>query len=152
MGDTDDATPEHRVLGLDYGERRIGVALSDPLGLTAQPHSTLERTSLDADLGVLADLVRRHGVRRVVIGLPLSLKGERGERARAAEGFGRRLARASGVPVEAWDERLTSVQAERALLEADLRRSRRREVIDRAAAVLILQSWLDAHPDRGDGP
>lgn len=138
-----------RVMGLDYGERRIGVALSDPLGLTAQPLVTVERTSLDADLGVLADLVREHDVRRVVIGLPLSLKGERGERARAAEGFGRRLARASGVPVEAWDERLTSVQAERALLEGDMRRSRRREVIDRAAAMLILQSWLDAHPDQG---
>jgi putative Holliday junction resolvase len=142
---TPEERPEPRVMGLDYGERRIGVALSDPLGLTAQPLLTLERRSLDADLGDLASLMKTHEVRRVVIGLPLSMKGERGERARAAEGFGRRLARATGVPVEAWDERLTSVQAERALLEGDLSRKRRRQVIDRAAAVLILQSWLDAH-------
>jgi len=132
-------------MGLDYGEKRIGVALSDPLGLTAQPLTTLERTSLERDLDALAALQQRHEVRRVVIGLPLSLKGERGDRARAAEGFGRRLERRTGVPVEAWDERLTSVQAERALLEGDVSRKRRRELIDRTAAVFILQSWLDAH-------
>jgi putative Holliday junction resolvase len=136
---------EPRVMGLDYGEKRIGVALSDPLGLTAQPLTTLERTSLEQDLDALAALQVKHEVRRVVIGLPLSLKGERGDRARAAEGFGRRLERRTGVPVEAWDERLTSVQAERALLEGDVSRKRRREVIDRTAAVFILQSWLDAH-------
>jgi putative Holliday junction resolvase len=136
---------EPRVMGLDYGEKRIGIALSDPLGLTAQPLTTLERTSLEQDLDALAVLQVKHEVRRVVIGLPLSLKGERGDRARAAEGFGRRLERRTGVPVEAWDERLTSVQAERALLEGDVSRKRRREVIDRTAAVFILQSWLDAH-------
>jgi putative Holliday junction resolvase len=136
--------PQQRVMGLDYGQRRIGVALSDPLGITAQPLLTLERTTLDTDLDSLGSLMKRWDVRRVVIGLPLSLKGERGERAREAEGFGRRLARASGVPVEAWDERLTSVQAERALLEGDVSRKRRREVIDRTAAAIILQSWLDA--------
>lgn len=135
------------MMGLDYGERRIGVALSDPLGLTAQPLVTLERTaSLTADLGSIAALARRHAVTRFVLGLPLSLDGTRGQRARDVEGFARRLEKASGVPVESWDERLTSVQAERALLEADLSRRRRRQVIDRAAAVLILQSWLDAHP------
>jgi putative Holliday junction resolvase len=139
---------EPRVMGLDYGERRIGIALSDPLGLTAQPLTTLQRVSLEKDLGTLADLLGRHQVRRVVIGLPLSLKGEKGERARAAEGFGRRLEHRTGVPVESWDERLTSVQAERALLEGDVSRRRRREVIDRTAAVFILQSWLDA---RGAG-
>jgi len=132
-------------MGLDYGEKRIGVALSDPLGLIAQPLTTLARTSLEKDLDALAVLQEKHEVRRVVIGLPLSLKGERGDRARAAEGFGRRLERKTGVPVEAWDERLTSVQAERALLEGDVSRKRRREVIDRTAAVFILQSWLDAH-------
>jgi len=135
-----------RVMGLDYGERRIGVALSDPLGLTAQPLATLDRTaSLDADLAALAALARDHAVTRIVIGLPLGLDGAHGERARVTEKFARRLERASGLPVESWDERLTSVQAERALLEADLSRRRRRQVIDRAAAMLILQSWLDAH-------
>lgn len=135
------------MMGLDYGEVRIGVALSDPLGLTAQPLTTVARTaSVEADLASLASLAREHAAVRFVIGLPLGLDGARGERARATEGFARRLERASGLPVEAWDERLTSAQAERALLEADLSRRRRRQVIDRAAAVLILQSWLDAHP------
>ena len=134
------------MMGLDYGERRIGVALSDPLGLTAQPLTTVDRTaSLDADLATLRDLARQHAVVRFVIGLPLGLDGTRGERVRATDRFARRLERVSGIPVEAWDERLTSAQAERALLEADLSRRRRRQVIDRAAAVLILQSWLDAH-------
>ena len=134
------------MMGLDYGERRIGVALSDPLGLTAQPLATLDRTaSLNADLAALAALARDHAATRFVIGLPLALDGTHGERARVTEKFARRLERVSGLPVESWDERLTSVQAERALLEADLSRRRRRQVIDRAAAVLILQSWLDAH-------
>jgi putative Holliday junction resolvase len=134
-----------RVMGLDYGEKRIGVALSDPLGLTAQPLATIARTaSLEADLGAIAALAREHAVTRFVLGLPLALDGTRGGLARVVEGFARRLERVSGLPVEAWDERLTSVQAERALLEADLSRRRRRQVIDRAAAVLILQSWLDA--------
>ena len=135
------------MMGLDYGERRIGVALSDPLGLTAQPLSTLERTaSLDADLAALAALAKEHAATRFVLGLPLGLDGTRGERVRVVEKFAQRLGRIAGLPVEYWDERLTSVQAERALLEADLSRKRRRQVIDRAAAVLILQSWLDAHP------
>jgi putative Holliday junction resolvase len=133
-----------RVMGLDYGERRIGVALSDPLGFTAQPLRTLERVTLAADLEVLAALARHHEVRRFVIGLPLALDGSRGERVRKTEEFARRLGRATGLPVEAWDERFTSVQAERVLLEADLSRKKRREVIDTTAAVLILQGWLDA--------
>ena len=131
-------------MGLDYGERRIGVALSDPLGITAQPLRTLERVTLAADLEGLATLARHHAVERFVVGLPLALDGSRGVRVRKTEEFADRLKRATGLPVEAWDERLTSVQAERALLEADLSRKRRREVIDTTAAVLILQGWLDA--------
>jgi putative Holliday junction resolvase len=133
-----------RVMGLDYGERRIGLALSDPLGITAQPLRTLERVTLAADLEVLAALARHHEVERFVVGLPLALDGTRGERVRRTEEFAARLGRATGLPVEAWDERFTSVQAERTLLEADLSRRRRREVIDTTAAVLILQGWLDA--------
>jgi putative Holliday junction resolvase len=140
-----------RVMGLDYGERRIGVALSDPLGITAQPLLTLQRTALDADLQALAGLARDHDVRRVVIGLPLSLDGTRGERVRKTEEFAARLGKRTGLPVESWDERLTSVQAERALLEADLSRKRRRDVIDMTAAVLILQGWLDAQAVKDKG-
>jgi putative Holliday junction resolvase len=133
-----------RVMGLDYGERRIGLALSDPLGITAQPLRTLVRVTLAADLEVLAALAHHHEVERFVVGLPLALDGTRGERVRRTEEFAARLGRATGLPVEAWDERFTSVQAERTLLEADLSRRRRREVIDTTAAVLILQGWLDA--------
>jgi putative Holliday junction resolvase len=133
-----------RVMGLDYGERRIGVALSDPLGITAQPLRTLQRVTLAADLEVLAALARHHEVTRFVVGLPLALDGTRGERVRRTEEFAARLQRATGLPIEEWDERFTSVQAERTLLEADLSRKRRREVIDTTAAVLILQGWLDA--------
>jgi putative holliday junction resolvase len=138
-----------RVMGLDYGERRIGVALSDPLGLTAQPLRTLERATLAADLEALGTLARRHEVERFVVGLPLALDGTRGPRVRRTEEFAGRLGRATGLPVEAWDERFTSVQAERTLLEADLSRRKRREVIDTTAAVLILQGWLDARAPRG---
>jgi putative Holliday junction resolvase len=141
-----------RVMGLDYGERRIGVALSDPLGITAQPVRTLERTTLAADLEALAALARQHEVERFVVGLPLALDGTRGERVRRTEEFAARLGRAAGLPVEEWDERFTSVQAERTLLEADLSRRRRREVIDTTAAVLILQGWLDARAAGGGRP
>src|SRR5262245_13115992 len=133
-----------RVMALDYGDRRIGVALSDPLRVTAQPLLTLERRSRADDFDRLARLVRDHGVSQLVVGLPLGMDGSRGARVRVTEIFMRRLRRAAGVPVESWDERLTTVQAERALLEADVSRRRRRGVIDQVAAVILLQSWLDA--------
>jgi putative Holliday junction resolvase len=134
-----------RVMALDYGDRRIGVALSDPLGVTAQPLLTIERRSRSDDYGLLARLARQHVVSRVVVGLPLGMDGSRGERVRLTELFMERVRKATGLPVEPWDERLTTVQAERSLIESDLSRRRRREVIDQAAAVILLQSWLDAH-------
>lgn len=133
-----------RVMALDYGDRRIGVALSDPLGVTAQPLLTLERRSRADDFDRLARLAREHEVLRVVVGLPLGMDGTRGERVRLTELFMERVRKATGLPVESWDERLTTVQAERALIESDLSRRRRRSVIDQAAAVILLQSWLDA--------
>jgi putative Holliday junction resolvase len=133
-----------RVMALDYGDRRIGIALSDPLGVSAQPLLTLERRSRADDFDRLTRLVREHEVSRVVVGLPLGMDGSRGERVRLTELFMERVRKATGLPVEAWDERLTTVQAERALIESDVRRQRRRSVIDQAAAVILLQSWLDA--------
>ena len=133
-----------RILALDLGDRRIGVALSDPLGLTAHPLLTLTRRSWPADLDTLARLVREHQVGRIVVGLPLGMDGSRGTRVRLAEDFMARAARATGLPVEAWDERLTTVQAKRALLEGDASRARRKAVIDQVAAVILLQSYLDA--------
>jgi putative Holliday junction resolvase len=134
-----------RVLAIDLGDVRVGLALSDPLGITAQPFETLERRGERQDLDRLAEHVQRNDVRRVVVGLPLLMSGEEGTRARGAREFAARLAARLGqVQVELWDERLTTVQAERALLAGDVRRRKRREVVDRLAAVLILQSWLDA--------
>ena len=133
-----------RVMALDYGDRRIGVALSDPLGVSAQPLLTIERRSRTDDFERLTGLVREHAVTRVVVGLPLGMDGSRGERVRLTELFMERVRKATGLPVEPWDERLTTVQAERALIESDLSRRRRRSVIDQAAAVILLQSWLDA--------
>ena len=134
-----------RVLALDLGEARIGLALSDPLGLTAQPLETLQRVGPRRDLQRIAERVREHGAATVVVGLPRLLSGEEGAAARAARAFaeavGRRL---EGVAVELWDERLTTTLAERTMISGGVRRARRRERVDRLAAVLILQSYLDA--------
>jgi len=141
--------PSGRVLAIDLGAVRVGLALSDPLRLTAQPYGRLPRRSLENGLAPIVDLVRENGVSAVVVGHPLLLSGEPGRGARQAEAFAARLREALDLPVDLWDERLTSVQAGRALLEGDVRRSRRREVVDAAAAAILLQSWLDRHQDTG---
>ncbi len=135
-----------RILALDLGDARIGLALSDDLGITAQPVGFQTRVGPRADVEAIRKLIGRHEVARVVIGYPLLLSGRPGSRAAAAEEMASRLrAAVPNVPVELWDERLTTVQAERAMLEGNVRRKRRREVVDSLAAVLILQSYLDAH-------
>jgi putative holliday junction resolvase len=133
-----------RTMGLDLGTRTIGVAVSDELGLTAQPVTTLRRRSLSADLSELNRLAHAHQVERWVVGLPLNMNGTEGEKAVQAREFGAVLEKNSGQPVEFWDERLSTRAAERTLLEANISRSKRREVIDRVAAVIILQGWLDS--------
>lgn len=138
-----------RILGLDLGERRIGVALSDRLGLTAQPLTVIERQSLAADLDTLCGLVAQHNVEQIVLGLPLSLRGTRGPAAQRAEAFGRRLEAAAGVRVQFIDERLTTVQGQRALRETGTPPRKRKQVIDRVAAQLILQQYLET---AGHGP
>jgi putative holliday junction resolvase len=135
-----------RVLALDLGTVRVGLALSDPLRLTAQPAGKIDRRSLKRDLAPLLAIVRDNDVATVVVGHPLLMSGEAGARAQDAEAFVARLRAQLACPVVLWDERLTSVQANRALLEGDVSRKRRREVVDAAAAALLLQSWLDAHP------
>ncbi|HZI12039.1 MAG TPA: Holliday junction resolvase RuvX [Myxococcus sp.] len=134
-----------RTMGLDVGTKTIGVAVSDGLGLTAQGVTTVRRTSLKADLAALTALAREHEVERVVVGLPLNMDGSEGPRAEASRKFADTVSQALGVPVEFWDERLSTVAATRTLLEADVSRARRREVIDQVAAQFILQGWLDAH-------
>ena len=150
-----------RTLGLDFGTKTIGVAVSDGLGLTAQTVTTIRRTSLKADLAALGELVREYEAERFVVGLPLNMDGSEGPRAEATRKFADILTQALGLPVELVDERLSTVAAQRTLLEADLSRARRREVIDQMAAQFILQGWLDArsiartrnfHAEDGDDP
>ena len=142
-----------RVVGLDLGERRIGVAVSDPGGVLASPAEVVTRSG---DRGVdharLAALVEELGAELVVIGLPLSLSGRSGPAARAAAEEIAQLAERLPVPVETIDERLTTVTAERSLRQAGVRGRDRRQVIDKAAAAVLLQTWLDgrARTSQGD--
>ena len=132
-----------RVIGIDLGTRRIGVAVTDGLGLTAQPHATIARHGGQRDLDAIAAVVRTFDAERVVLGLPLSPEGEVGRAARSAQVFAERLRAALGVPVDLIDESFSTVEAEEVLLAGDVSRSRRKQVIDRLAAAVILQRWLD---------
>ncbi|HSJ51134.1 MAG TPA: Holliday junction resolvase RuvX [Actinomycetota bacterium] len=132
-----------RVLGLDLGDARIGVAISDDDRRLAVPLGTV-RTGAPGDLKAIAGLVREHGASLVVVGHPLLLSGEAGERAHHAERFAEALRGFLEVPVELHDERLSTVEAERSLRDAGVRGPDRRRVVDRSAAAVILQSWLDA--------
>jgi putative Holliday junction resolvase len=133
-------------MGLDVGTRTVGVAVADELGFTAQPITVVRRSNLKADLAELIRLAADRCVDRFVLGLPLNMDGSEGPRAQATRKFGDALARASKLLIIYQDERLTTVAAERSLLEADVSRQKRREVIDQVAASLILQGWLDAQP------
>ena len=133
-----------RALGLDLGARRIGVAASDRSGTIASPLTVLERTgSRHEDHRRIARLVADEEADRVVVGLPLSLDGSLGPAARAAQAEADELRAAVAVPVELFDERLTTVSAERSLIEARMRREARRRVVDKVAAAVMLQAWLD---------
>jgi putative Holliday junction resolvase len=139
-----------RVLALDLGEVRIGLALSDPLGITANPLEPLMSAGVRKDLERVVGLVGEHGVVTVVVGLPLLLSGEEGQGAAAARRFAARLRERLGdVDVELWDERLTTVQAERTLIAANVKRRKRRQVVDGLAAVLILENYLDSRSTAG---
>jgi len=133
-----------RVIGIDIGTRRIGVAVTDGLGLTAQPHATLERHGGQRDLDAIAAVVRQFTAERVVLGHPVTPEGTVGRAARSAQVFADRLRVALGIPVDLVDESFSTVEAEDVLLRADLSRARRKQVVDRLAAAVILQRWLDA--------
>ncbi|MFP5208867.1 MAG: Holliday junction resolvase RuvX [Acidobacteriota bacterium] len=133
-----------RYLGLDVGNRRIGVAVSDELGLTAQPVLTLERRrNPREDLRSLARLARRFGVAGIVVGMPLHLSGEPGAQAAKTQAYAAALGELTGLPIHMWDERLTSHEAHRILYEAGHQRQQHRRMVDQVAATLILQSFLD---------
>jgi putative Holliday junction resolvase len=134
-----------RALGVDLGERRIGIALSDPSRTVATPHEVLRRGGdPTADRHAIVDTARRHGASVIVVGLPLSLSGRSGPAARAARKEVEALRAVAGdIEVTVHDERLTTVTAERALAEARMGREARRQVVDKVAAAVMLQSWLE---------
>lgn len=131
-----------RLMALDVGEKRIGIAVSDPLGFTAQGVGVYTRVAKLKDLAYLTDLFRQYECTGLIIGLPRHMSGELGTIAPRIMKFGKRLGKSCGVVPVFWDERLTTVQAEKALLEGNLSRKRRRQVIDQLAAALILENYL----------
>lgn len=132
-----------RIMGLDVGDKRIGIAISDPLGWTAQGHSVLKRSKLSKDLELIADLCREFAIQQIVVGYPLNMNGTIGPKAQEVTEFGTILGEYLHLPVDYWDERLSTVSAERILIGADVSRKKRKEVIDKMAAVHILQGYLD---------
>jgi putative Holliday junction resolvase len=140
-----------RALGLDVGSKTIGIAISDELGYSAHGRETLARKGTAADVTRVLEIAKAEGAERIVVGLPLELSGREGPRAKRVNVFIDALRARAGdaLPVETWDERFSTVGANRALMEADLSRARRKQVIDQQAALFILQGWLDAR--RGPG-
>jgi putative Holliday junction resolvase len=137
-----------RILALDFGRRRIGLAVSDELGWTAQGLRSLQRTRLREDLSRLGQLISDYQVSRVVIGLPLQMRGGEGRQAGYVREFGDKVAGHTGLPVEYWDERLTTVEAQRVLRESGVSQGKRGKAVDRMAAILILESWLEHNASR----
>lgn len=139
-----DTDPSHRILGLDVGARRIGVAVSDPLGITAQGLETLLRKNKKHDLSYLHRIIRDYQVKEIVIGLPLRMSGAEGTQAEKIQAFAEELRKHFKLPVHLWDERLTSAEANRLLRETDLSIEKRGQAVDRMAAILILQGWMES--------
>ena len=129
-----------RILGLDVGLKRIGVAVSDPLKITAQGLDTVER----GDIGSLEKVISQNDVVEIVVGLPLNMDGTEGERAKDAISFADMLKTKFSVPVKMWDERLSTASAERDMIKGDLSRKKRKSLSDKVAAQLILQNYLDS--------
>ena len=134
-----------RLLGLDVGERRIGLAISDRSGSLATPFTAIERRGVERDIAAILKLVRQEEVGTIVVGEPLSLDGSVGPQAKRTLVFYEALKAASPVPVKTWDERFSTVEAERLLREAGVQPSRNRARLDASAAAVILQGYLDAH-------
>ena len=136
-----------RIMGLDYGTKTVGVAVSDPLGITAQAVETVTRkdeNKLRKTLARIESLATEYGVEKFVIGFPKQMNNDIGERAEKALEFGEMLKRRTGIEIVMWDERLTTVEAERTLMESGVRRENRKQYVDQIAAVFILQGYLDS--------
>ena len=139
-------TTSGRILALDLGKRRIGLAISDELGITAQGLETLQRTNIREDLARLAKLASDRNVTLILMGNPLHMSGREGRGTEHAREFGARLQAATAIPVQLWDERLTTVQAQRVLRESGVSIEKRAKAVDRLAAVILLESFLDSRP------
>jgi len=137
-----------RVLGLDVGSKRIGIAISDPLGITAQGLETLQRQNKRRDFEKLAKLAHDYEVAEIVVGFPLRMSGVEGIQAEKMQAFAEELRKRLQLPVHLWDERLTSAEANRLLRETQMSIRRRGQVVDQMAAVLILQSWMEHRAQR----
>jgi len=135
-----------RLAALDVGDKRIGVAVCDPLRLTAQPVGVVQRRGAKADCAAISALLAEYQIEKVVVGLPLSFSGSEGEQADRVRHFADRFQTETGLAVVYQDERLTTLQSERMLVGAGVRRDKRRQVIDKVAAALILQAYLDSQP------
>lgn len=143
-----DSASTRRILGLDVGSRRIGVAVSDPLGITAQGLETLHRKNKKYDLQYLNRIIRDYEVAEIVVGLPLRMSGVEGIQAEKIQAFAEDLRKHFKLPVHLWDERLTSAEANRLLRETDLSIEKRGQAVDRMAAILILQGWMESRASR----
>jgi putative Holliday junction resolvase len=133
-----------RVLALDVGRRRIGIAISDELGVTAQGLQTLDRASLREDLAALRRLAADRGVGLVLVGNPVHMSGREGRQSEWVRGFAEALHQQTGIPVKLWDERLTTVEAQRVLRDSGISIEKRARAVDRLSAVILLQSYLDS--------
>lgn len=141
---------QKRLMGLDYGERTVGVAVSDLMGWTAQGIETVRRkedNNLKATVARLREIIKEYGVKKIVLGYPKNMNNTIGPRAERTEQFKKRIEKEFGLEVELWDERMSTMAARRGLLEADISRKKQKKVIDKMAAVYILQGYLDAHPN-----
>ncbi|MCQ2969655.1 MAG: Holliday junction resolvase RuvX [Clostridium sp.] len=132
-----------RILGLDVGSKTIGVAISDPLGWTAQGIDTIRRKNKEHDLELVYKICKDYGVETIVIGLPKNMNGTIGESGERVLALAELIKEKTNLPIEMWDERLTTVAAHRAMLEADLSRGKRKKIVDKVAATYILQGYLD---------
>lgn len=150
--ETPQTTGRGRVLALDLGKRRIGLALSDELGITAQGLETLERTRIREDLARLGEIVRERGVTVILLGNPLHMSGREGRQSEYVREFGARLEERTGVAVKYWDERLTTVEAQRVLRSSGISIEKRARAVDRLSAVILLESYLDSLAMAGEEP
>jgi putative Holliday junction resolvase len=133
-----------RILGLDVGDRTIGVAVCDPLGLTAQGITTVKRKNEALDIEEIVKICKEYNVESIVSGLPKNMNGTIGPQGEKVQKFCEKLKETLDLPIKMWDERLTTVAANRAMLEGDLSRAKRKKIVDKIAAIYILQGYLDS--------